>query len=168
MDHGSMGAAEMLMDENGNYSDERFIDMMVLHHEGAVEMAEVALENAEHEEIRTLSEGIISTQEAEIQQLGRIREEEFGFSEPEMEMSDEDMQMMGMSDPEELAQADPFDKAFIDSMIPHHESAIAMANVALQESENEEIRTLAQDIVSAQRQEIEQMNQWRQEWYPEG
>jgi uncharacterized protein (DUF305 family) len=39
--------------------------------------------------------------------------------------------MMGMiEDPQRLADAHPFDKAFIDHMIPHHESAIAMAQVA--------------------------------------
>jgi uncharacterized protein (DUF305 family) len=174
MDHGSeetggmASMSEEMVKPNGEYSDEAFIDSMIPHHEGAVEMAEVALENSEHEEIRTLSEEIISAQEAEIEQLKSIREEEFGSAEPELEMSEADMEAMGMSDPEELAQADPFDRAFIDEMVVHHESAIVMANVALSEGENEEIKSLAQDIVAAQRQEIEQMRQWRQEWYPEG
>ncbi len=53
-------------------------------------------------------------------------------------------------------------------MIPHHESAIEMAEVALESSGNEEVRTLAQDIVDAQRREIEQMKGWRERWYPEG
>ena len=54
MGHGSMGmgsgemARQMVM-ENGKYSDERFIDSMVPHHQGAIAMAEVALDNAEHE-----------------------------------------------------------------------------------------------------------------------
>src|SRR3954470_3832515 len=65
MSTGSMSASEMLM-ENGTYSDERFIDAMVPHHQGAIDMAQVALENAEHPEIRTLAENIISAQEAEI------------------------------------------------------------------------------------------------------
>jgi Domain of unknown function (DUF305) len=43
----------MLM-ENGEYSDERFIDAMVPHHQGAIEMAQVALEDAEHPEILAL------------------------------------------------------------------------------------------------------------------
>ena len=62
MDMGSEGmmAAEMLMD-NGEYSDERFIDAMVPHHQGAISMAEVALENAEHPELLQLAENVIST-----------------------------------------------------------------------------------------------------------
>ena len=35
-----------------------------------------------------------------------------------------------MMDPQSLADEKPFDKAFIDSMIPHHQSAIEMAEVA--------------------------------------
>jgi uncharacterized protein (DUF305 family) len=53
-------------------------------------------------------------------------------------------------------------------MIPHHQSAIVMAQVALEESENPEIKELARNIVSAQKREIEQMQEWRREWYPEG
>ena len=75
---------------------------------------------------------------------------------------------MGMTDPDELANKDPFDKAFIDAMIPHHESAIEMAQVAYQKSDNPEIRALAEGIVEAQTGEITQMEGWRKQWYPEG
>ena len=156
---------EMVM-PNGEYSDAAFVDAMVPHHEGAVEMAEVGLENAEHEEIRRLSRDIVDSQRAEIEMLDRIRE---GLDGPAMEMAEEDMRVMGMmEDPRQLANEEPFDRAFIDNMIPHHRSAIAMAEVALQQSENAEIRRIAEDIVNAQEREISQMRQWREQWYPEG
>jgi uncharacterized protein (DUF305 family) len=86
-----------------------------------------------------------------------------------MDMSAEEMEGMGMaSDPQELANQEPFDKAFIDNMIPHHESAIETAEVVLEGSENPEIRQIAGAIVDAQEREIEQMRSWRDEWYPEG
>lgn len=50
-------------------------------------------------------------------------------------------------------------------MIPHHESAVVMAKDALQKSQRPEIRKLAQDIISSQQKEIEQMQQWRKAWY---
>jgi uncharacterized protein (DUF305 family) len=167
MDHGSGGMAFGMLMENGKYSDERFIDAMVPHHQGAIEMARVALENAEHEEITQLSKNIISTQQAEIEELKSIKQEEFGTSRVPMEMSQGQMQSMGMMDPQDLANREPFDKAFIDAMIPHHQSAIEMAQVALEESDNSEIRELAENIISAQQKEIEQMSQWREEWYPQ-
>jgi uncharacterized protein (DUF305 family) len=173
MGHGSMGmgsggmAREMVM-ENGKYSDRAFIDAMVPHHQGAVEMAQVALENAEHEEIKQLSRNIISSQQAEIEELKAIKQQEFGTSKVPMEMSSGEMGAMGMTDPDELANKDPFDKGFIDAMIPHHESAIEMAQVALRESDNPEIRALAESIVAAQTREITQMEGWRKQWYPEG
>ena len=86
-----------------------------------------------------------------------------------MEMSQEQMRGMGMMmDPQELARSEPFDKAFIDAMIPHHQSAIEMAKVANEKSENPRIKELAENIVSAQKREIEQMKRWREQWYPEG
>jgi uncharacterized protein (DUF305 family) len=174
MGHGSMGmgsgemARQMVM-ENGKYSDERFIDAMVPHHQGAIAMAEVALKNAEHEEVKQLSRNIISSQKAEIEELKAIKKEEFGTSEVPMEMSQEQMRGMGMMmDPQELANRKPFDKAFIDAMIPHHQSAIEMAQVAYEKSKIPAIKELAQNIMSAQQEEIEQMKRWRQQWYPEG
>jgi uncharacterized protein (DUF305 family) len=179
MDHGQMGHGSMGMGSKGmarqmvlqnvKYSDERFIDAMVPHHQGAIEMAEVALDNAEHEEIKELSQSIVSTQQAEIEELKSIKQEEFGTSQVPMEMSKEQMRGMGiMMNPQHLAQSKPFDEAFIDAMIPHHQSAIYMAKVANRESENSRIKELAGNIVSAQKQEIEQMKQWRREWYQEG
>jgi uncharacterized protein (DUF305 family) len=174
MGHGSMGmgsegmARQMLM-ENGKYSDRRFIDAMVPHHQAAMAMAEVALKNAEHEEIKELSRNIISSQQAEIEELKAIKKKEVGTSNVPMEMSQEQMRGMGvMMDPQQLANREPFDKAFIDAMIPHHQSAIEMAQVALENSDNPKIKELAQNIISAQKREIEQMKQWRQQWYPEG
>ena len=165
MDHGEVGS-EMLM-ENGEYSDERFIDAMVPHHQGAIDMAEVALERAEHPELRQLAENVIVDQEAEIEELRSIKEQEFGDPEVPPEMSSEEMEMMGtMQDPRELEREEPFDQAFIDAMIPHHESAISMAEVANEESDNPRIQNLAQRIIEAQESEIEQMTEWREEWYP--
>ena len=174
MGHGSMGmgsggmARQMVM-ENGKYSDKAFIDAMVPHHQGAIAMAEVALKNAEHEEIIQLSRNIISSQQAEIEELKSIKQEEFGTSNLPMEMSPEPMRGMVMTmDPQQLANQKPFDEAFIDAMIPHHQSAIEMARAALENSDNPKIKELAQNIISAQQREIEQMKQWRKEWYPKG
>jgi uncharacterized protein (DUF305 family) len=167
MNHGGM-ASGMVM-KNGKYSDERFIDAMVPHHEGAVEMAQVALKNAEHPKIKQLAENIITTQRAEIQELKSIKQEEFGTSHVPMDMSMGQMKSMGMMmNPGDLAKKDPFDKAFIDHMIPHHRSAIEMAQVARDESQNPRIEELANNIVDAQKREISQMKQWREQWYPQG
>ncbi len=85
-----------------------------------------------------------------------------------MDMGDGSGEMMGMVDPEELARKRPFDRAFIDAMIPHHESAIEMAQVASEESDIPEIQGLAEDIIEAQTLEIDRLRDWREEWYPEG
>jgi uncharacterized protein (DUF305 family) len=168
MGHGSGGMASRMLVENGKYSDKRFIDAMVPHHQGAISMARVALKNAEHGEIVQFSENTISTQQAEIEELKAIKKEEFGTSRVPMQMSPQQMGGMGvMMDPQELANRKPFDKAFIVAMIPHHQSAIEMAQVAREKSESPQIKELAQNIVSAQQTEIEQMKQWHEQCYPE-
>ena len=159
-------AAREMVEEDGVYSDRAFIDAMVPHHRGAVEMAEVALENAEHRELRGLAEDVVTAQEAEIEDLRAIKKQEYGTSEIPSGMGQQQMDAMGMADPQELAERRPFDKAFMDAMIPHHQSAIAMANAALEGSDDPEIRGISRAIVEAQKKEIARMEAWRQDWYP--
>jgi uncharacterized protein (DUF305 family) len=149
-DHGSGGMASGMLMKDGEYSDERFIDAMVPHHEGAVEMARVVVKNAEHPEIERLAEHIISNQEAEINELESIKREEYGTPKVPTHMSMGQTKDMGMMmNPQSLTNENPFDKAFIDNMIPHHRPAIGMAQVARDESNNPKIKELATGIVSA-------------------
>ena len=68
-----------------------------------------------------------------------------------MGMSDAEM---GMDmDPAMLKDAEPFDRAFIDMMVPHHEGAVAMAERLLKDGEHRNLRAMAQDIISAQTRE---------------
>jgi uncharacterized protein (DUF305 family) len=83
--------------------------------------------------------------------------------------------MMGQKGMEHKAMANgtiptatvSFDAQFIDSMIEHHQGAIAMAEQVLTESERPELLAMAEAIIAAQGQEIEQMQEWRTTWYPE-
>jgi uncharacterized protein (DUF305 family) len=155
MDHGNMGG---MMGE-GPY-DALFIDSMIMHHEGAITMAQQAQTEAERPEIKQLAEAIITAQEREIAQMQQWRTAWF----PDLA----DTQGMGM-DMGTMEVADdpskPFDQRFIEAMIPHHEGAIMMAKDAQQNAERAEIKQLAGEIITAQEAEIAQMRQWLKEWY---
>ncbi len=71
-------------------------------------------------------------------------------------------QMMGSFDEEQ-----PFDLQFIDQMIMHHQGAIMSSEHMISDSERPELRQLAEDIQQSQSEQIEQMQEWREEWYPE-
>lgn len=57
------------------------------------------------------------------------------------------------------------DEHFIEQMIPHHDGAIAMAKLALQKAKRPEIKTLAQNIISAQEKETTEMQSWYKNWF---
>jgi len=65
----AMEMGPMTVAEGDAPFDQRFIEAMIPHHEGAIAMARDALEKAEHAEIKALAEAIISAQEAEIAQM---------------------------------------------------------------------------------------------------
>jgi len=71
---------------------------------------------------------------------------------------------MGMSMMLRGRTGDDFDQAFIQLMIPHHQDAINMATMALEDAKHEEMKRLARDIIAAQQREIDQMRQWYSQW----
>jgi uncharacterized protein (DUF305 family) len=59
-----------------------------------------------------------------------------------------------------------YDLRFVDSMIPHHQGALVMAQEVLEKSKRPELIKFAQSIITEQKKEIAQMQQWRKQWYP--
>lgn len=149
-------------------TDGAFITGMVPHHESAIEMAEMAQEQAKHPEIKQLADDIVAAQTDEIEILGDIHERLFG--EPVGQMSHGSLglseEMMGMDmDMSMLETARPFDREFIDMMFAHHQGAIRMAQIELAEGADDETKSLASAIIDAQSREITQLNEWRAQWY---
>jgi uncharacterized protein (DUF305 family) len=61
---------------------------------------------------------------------------------------------------------DAFDRAFIDAMVPHHESALEMARTAKRAGLSEpELVAVADDVLATQQEEIDRMKAWRSEWF---
>ncbi|BAY39462.1 hypothetical protein NIES2111_38380 [Nostoc sp. NIES-2111] len=159
---------------DANY-DLRFIDAMIMHHQGAVNMANVAQQKSKRTEIKKLATDIINAQNQEISQMKQWRTAWYPKAGDQpmahdatmghmMAMSSQQQQAMMMS--QDLGKADAeFDLRFINAMIPHHEGAVVMAQDALQKSQRQEIKTLAQAIIKAQEEEIKEMKQWRTTWY---
>jgi len=61
----------------------------------------------------------------------------------------------------------PFDLQFIDQMIVHHQMAIMSSEHMISDSERPELRQLAENIQKSQFEQIAQMQEWRDEWYPD-
>ncbi len=70
--------------------------------------------------------------------------------------------MMGSFDKD-----NPFDLQFIDGMTMHHEGAIMSSKHMISDSKRPELRELAENIEESQSWQIDQMQEWRGEWYPD-
>lgn len=82
----------------------------------------------------------------------------------EMHKGGMDMSMNEMSGSLKDKTGDEFDKAFISQMIDHHQGAIDMANLAKVNAKHDEIKSLAEDIITAQTKEIRMMREWGVTW----
>ncbi|NDJ20659.1 DUF305 domain-containing protein [Nostoc sp. B(2019)] len=168
--------------------DQHFITMMIPHHQQAVEMANLALTRAKHPEIKKLAQAIKIDQAREIEQMQTWYKAWYSKEVPVASMSGMGMMgaqhrmsqarnqgMMAMSmhhdmrgmdvDLETLKNAQDFDREFISQMIPHHQMAVMMARMVVNNGTHPEVRNLAQSIIKTQTAEITQMRQLYQAWY---
>ena len=161
------------VDATYDAADATFAREMIPHHRQAVLMSDMAADRTENPQVLELAEEISAGQGPEIATMTALLEA-WGENLPGdgmgdgmdmadgMDMGDGMAGMAGMMTPEEMAdleagRGESFDRMFLQMMVAHHEGAIEMAQTELEAGVNPEALQLAEDISSAQRSEIERM-----------
>ncbi|HZE37214.1 MAG TPA: DUF305 domain-containing protein [Stackebrandtia sp.] len=140
-----------------NSADVMFAQMMIPHHEQAVEMAKLAADRAKDPEVADLAEKISGAQQPEIDTMTGWLEKWNESTKPTMGhdmpgiVSDKDMKKL------KDAKGTAFDKLFSQDMIGHHEGAVDMSRDEKSDGKYKEAIGMAGDIIKAQQAEIKQM-----------
>ncbi|WP_024288362.1 DUF305 domain-containing protein [Cellulomonas sp. KRMCY2] len=153
-----------------NDADTEFAQMMIVHHEGAIEMAELAAQRATTPEVTALAERIAGAQGPEIELMTSWLEtwDEQLPSEAEMGSMDHGpMEMDGMDQEAVMEQltslsGTEFDRRFLELMTDHHRGAIEMSEEFRAAGQNAAAIQLAGAIIDAQTVEITEMENLRQ------
>lgn len=156
------------VDTTHNEADTMFAQMMIEHHEGAIEMADLAQQQAESTDVRSLAERISTAQAPEIEQM-----ESWLHAWGEPSTAEEGhgghggMEMEGLTQEEAMAELEglsgtEFDRRFLELMTGHHEGAVEMAEDELESGQNPQAQELAQKIIDDQQAEIAEMEQMLQ------
>ncbi|MFL2002133.1 DUF305 domain-containing protein [Microbacterium sp. A1-JK] len=162
MDHGSSSASSEPM-ADFNDADVMFAQMMIPHHQQAVEMADMILaKDGIDESVLALADEIKAAQQPEIEQLQGWLDEWGADGDTESMdgmdhgggmMSDEDMQSLDAATGAEAS------RLFLEQMTMHHEGAITMAQDEVDNGQNADAVALAQTIVETQTAEIATMQE---------
>lgn len=172
----AMSSASTHMDDSSMMSskdaskapyDLQFLDTMAVHHQSAVEMAKLVDDRSEHAELKAMAKKVISDQLGEISLMKTWREQWYTGKSQAMNMKMPGMMdsMKGMSMNKLAAsKGKEFDSMFLDMMTQHHAGAVKMAVSAEVKAQHPEIKDLAKKMVSAQQDEIAQMNKWKAQW----
>lgn len=168
-DNNAAGTSEAAQSTPGaaitlNDADVLFAQGMIAHHEQAIEMSEFAIDPAAgaSAEVKDLATRISETQDGEIE-LMTTWLTAAGES-ITMDMSDgHDMSSMeGMMSADEMdalasATGADFDRMWLEMMIAHHEGALSQAEDAIADGSNPDVIALAQQIITTQQAEIDEM-----------
>lgn len=154
---GQMG----MMGTSVNRSDVMFVQMMIPHHEQAVDIAQLAPSHDASAAVLGLASRIAAEQGPEIRQMSAMLD---AWGVPQM-MGAGTTHGMGMNglvsdadmDALRAASGAAFDRMFLQLMIEHHEGAIAMTRDPLANGEDPELRLLLESIVATQGREIDEM-----------
>jgi len=146
-----------------NRADLMFMNMMIIHHDQAIEMAELAENRTDNENILELSQNISQAQKEENQKMIEWLREA-GFNRPM-----QGHRMAGMATQQEMnelkqSEGREFDLLFSELMIEHHEGGIQMARAEVQNGKSEKVVELAQGMIETQQEEVKKMEVWRTEW----
>jgi uncharacterized protein (DUF305 family) len=148
--------------------DLHFIDMMIMHHQEAIEMAQMVEAKSKNVGLKAFAQQLAADQPKDIDELQAHRNHWY-VGKPPMDhaMMESMMQSMhaGMSmDMEDTrrklraAEGTAFDRLFLDTMIHHHQMAVGMAKDATTKAEHAEIKELARKAIDKQNAEIGEMN----------
>ena len=162
---------DMYASISGDEFDKAFLADMLAHHQGALNMASLARAETTKNEIRTLSENILTSQTKEVQQM-MDWQQQWGYldgSNPHAGHAMEAGDGMGAAMAAMEAKlydltGDAYDKEFLAQMIVHHQQAIDMSRYAETNAGRQEIKDLARDIIRAQQKEIADMQRWQKDW----
>ncbi|MBW9108541.1 DUF305 domain-containing protein [Microbacterium ureisolvens] len=161
MDHASpmpSGSASAV-----SMADQMFVVMMIPHHEQAIEMSDVILEDdGVDSRVSELAERIKGAQGPEIELMQGWLDEwgvphdtaaAGGMDHGGGMMSEADMTALREADGEEAG------RLFLEQMIVHHEGAVEMAEAALDDGEDPDVLALAQRVIDDQTAEIAEMQE---------
>ena len=148
-----------------NADDVMFAQMMIPHHQQAVELAAMVPDRSTDPDVIALAAKIAGEQQPEINTMkALLLQWDVDPNEMSHESGHAGMAMAGMVDDATMVKLDnlkgtDFDTLWLQSMISHHEGAIAMAKTEIADGKSADMVTLAGSIVTAQQAEIDQMKQ---------
>jgi uncharacterized protein (DUF305 family) len=153
-------------------ADLMFIDMMIPHHQQAMQMAEMAQTRAQRPEVKEMASKMQADQKREVEKMKEWRSGWYADA-PQAAMHDmhdmhdmsgtQGMQPMDMSGLQ-AAQGEQFDRMFVDMMIPHHEQALQMADQMRGKVVHAELGQLIEEMSATQQAEIATMRSWQESW----
>ncbi|UQA63173.1 DUF305 domain-containing protein [Polyangium aurulentum] len=145
----------------------QFMRSMIEHHRGAVMMAGLCLDRAEHAALRDLCGEIITAQEREIASMQGWLEAWYGMEPEEPDEHATTPHAHGMAELSSL-QGRQFEAAFLEEMIGHHATAVEDASECQRVAVHPEMLSLCGNIGTSQRQEIARMESWQGQWFRAG
>ena len=153
---GNASGAHDLSKLTGKAFDRAMLSMMIAHHKGAVDMSKAVQARLKDPQVKRWAQAVIADQTKEINLMSAWLKGMGGADVAMQGAMAADMQRMVTP----LKSARNPDRAFVQGMIPHHASALDMANLALQKSADLRVLKLARDIIKAQADEMYAFKQW--------
>lgn len=139
-----------------NQADVVFLQNMVLHHTQAITMSQIARNQASAAQVKDLASRIETEQRPQVQQMNSLLAE-WGIPMPATTGGTATTNAVGHGQLPGTVSGAGFDRAFLEMMIVQHQDAVNTAQIELAQANNPATRNLAQQIISADQAQINEM-----------
>ena len=162
MNMGDMKSMKTLEKATGKTFDIYWMSQMIAHHNIAVDMANFVLKNGKDAKVKKTAQEIVKAQSLEVKQMTGWLKSWYNAKPDATQMKLMVVDMQPMVDASQgkmrghSMTMGGADKNFLENMIPHHQSAVDMAKLALTKALRPELKTFAQGVIDVQTEEIAQ------------
>jgi uncharacterized protein (DUF305 family) len=139
-------------------ADQDFAALMRVHHQGAIDMAQLELAQGTDTQLKSMAQNIVSSQRGEIARFDAYLagHKAAGNQSPYYQQAMQEMKAI----PHAVDAGNNVDAGFARMMIPHHQHGVSMAQAYLPQSKDGQLKSMAQNIIRDQQKEIATLQQW--------
>lgn len=141
---------------NGQNYDAQFLDRMIKHHQDGISMAKMAQQKSQSQEIKSMTQKMISDQQKELTQMQEWRNDLYANVPKAKEMGP----ALDLSELQ-TSRGKVFDDRFLAKMTEHHEMGVKMFEEARVKASNQNIRSFANEGARHQSMEIQKMEEMK-------
>ena len=140
--------------------EQTFLQQMIQHHRSAIDMAKLATNQSDRQEVKQFAAKMTQMQQEEVEKMTGWLKEWYNATPKEPANAASEKKMQADMAKLQNKRGQDFDKSFVDVMSRHHDAGMEMAEQVKDKATHPELKQFADKMAGEQKQDIKEMKSW--------